>query len=303
MIGTRMTYLALPVVRARHDGVAGEDDHSSSRPRSCRWRSSASRAGRSSSASGRGRRCSRPISRARRSSRRSRSCTPPGTSRSRCSSGSSRCSARFAPPYFASQRTILPGARRARTRRACRRRTARSREERRWPLSSGRLSPVLLIPFLGAANVLYVDAATYLVAFVLVLVFVPRRKSLAAVQPRCARGRALPRPRRAPRAASALTMIVFGLFGAGLSAGLPVYAYDEFDGSARIAGLFYAALGAGAIVGTRARGHRRPKGRTAPTGGVRDPRVLGAALGDAVPCRRGRSSSSRSSWRCSSRRS
>jgi predicted MFS family arabinose efflux permease len=29
-----------------------------------------------------------------------------------------------------------------------------------------------------------------------------------------------------------------------------VYAYSEFDGSSRIAGLFYAALGAGAIVGT-----------------------------------------------------
>ncbi|HUG63874.1 MAG TPA: hypothetical protein VMK83_01520 [Gaiellaceae bacterium] len=32
--------------------------------------------------------------------------------------------------------------------------------------------------------------------------------------------------------------------GAGMSAGLPVYAYDEFDGSSWIAGLFYAALGA-----------------------------------------------------------
>jgi predicted MFS family arabinose efflux permease len=48
----------------------------------------------------------------------------------------------------------------------------------------------------------------------------------------------------------AVTMVVFGFFAAGLSAGLPVYAYDEFDGSARIAGLFYTALGAGAIVGT-----------------------------------------------------
>jgi predicted MFS family arabinose efflux permease len=35
-----------------------------------------------------------------------------------------------------------------------------------------------------------------------------------------------------------------------MSAGLPVYAYDQFDGSARIAGLFYAALGAGALVGS-----------------------------------------------------
>ena len=37
-----------------------------------------------------------------------------------------------------------------------------------------------LIPFIGAPNVLYVDAATYLVAFLLVLAFVPRRKPVVA---------------------------------------------------------------------------------------------------------------------------
>ena len=35
-----------------------------------------------------------------------------------------------------------------------------------------------------------------------------------------------------------------------MSAGLPFYAFEEFDGSSRIAGLFYAALGAGALVGS-----------------------------------------------------
>jgi len=35
-----------------------------------------------------------------------------------------------------------------------------------------------------------------------------------------------------------------------MSAGLPVYAYDQFDGRSWIAGLFYAALGAGAVVGS-----------------------------------------------------
>ena len=34
------------------------------------------------------------------------------------------------------------------------------------------------------------------------------------------------------------------------SAGLPYYAYDEFDGHSWIARLFYAALGAGAVVGS-----------------------------------------------------
>ena len=48
----------------------------------------------------------------------------------------------------------------------------------------------------------------------------------------------------------AATITVFGFLAAGMSAGLPVYAYDEFDGSSWIAGLFYAALGAGAVVGS-----------------------------------------------------
>ena len=45
-------------------------------------------------------------------------------------------------------------------------------------------------------------------------------------------------------------VVAFGFFMPGMSAGLPVYAYEAFDGSARIAGLFYAALGAGALVGS-----------------------------------------------------
>jgi MFS family permease len=107
-----------------------------------------------------------------------------------------------------------------------------------------------LIPFIGAPNVLYVDAATYLVAFLLILVFVPRRKPVAArVQHGVLAGLRflLGDKLLAPMAA---TVIAFGFLGAGMSAGLPVYAYDEFDGSAWIAGLFYAALGAGALVGS-----------------------------------------------------
>ncbi len=155
----------------------------------------------------------------------------------------------FAPPYFASQRTILPelvGEDETRMSQA------NSSIEGGNALAA-LLGPALagaLIPFLGAANVLYVDAATYLVAFLLVLVFVPRRTS---------------RPSSAQHGVLAglrflladpllgrisLTVVAFGFLGAGMSAGLPVYAYDEFDGRSWIAGLFYAALGAGAVVGS-----------------------------------------------------
>src|SRR5687767_8817315 len=147
----------------------------------------------------------------------------------------------FAPPYFAAQRTILP--------------ELVGEDERR--MSQGNslieggsafarlLGPAvagLLIPVIGASNVLYVDAATYLVAFLLVLVFVPRRKPIAAAGRqkvlagvRFIFGDRLLRP-------VACVVVGFGLLSAGLSAGLPVYAFEEFDGSSRIAGLFYAAL-------------------------------------------------------------
>ncbi|HWQ23278.1 MAG TPA: MFS transporter [Gaiellaceae bacterium] len=155
----------------------------------------------------------------------------------------------FAPPYFASQRTILPELVGEDERRMSQANSAIEGGTAFAALIGPALAGVL-IPFVGAANVLYVDAATYLVAFVLVLAFVPRRKPIGA---KAAEGvlaglRFLARDRFL--APLGLLMITFGLFGAGLSAGLPVYAYDAFDGSSRIAGLFYAALGAGAIVGT-----------------------------------------------------
>ena len=155
----------------------------------------------------------------------------------------------FAPPYFASQRTILPelvGEDETRMSQA------NSSIEGGNALAAlvGPAIAGALIPFVGASNVLYLDAATYLVAFFLVLVFVPRRKSVTAAASRgvLAGLRFVLSDRLlAPLAA---TMVVFGFLAAGLSAGLPVYAYDEFDGSSWIAGLFYAALGAGAVVGS-----------------------------------------------------
>lgn len=155
----------------------------------------------------------------------------------------------FAPPYFAAQRTILPELVGEDERRMSQANSAIEGGTAFAALIGPALAGVL-IPFLGVANVLYLDAATYLVAFVLVLAFVPRRKALdqGATGGVLAGLRFLVRDRLlAPIGA---TMVVFGLFTAGLSAGLPVYAYDQFDGNSRIAGLFYAALGAGAIAGT-----------------------------------------------------
>ncbi|MBM2822409.1 MAG: transporter [Thermoleophilia bacterium] len=155
----------------------------------------------------------------------------------------------FMPPYFASQRTILPELVGEDERRMSQ---ANSSIEGGTALAA-LIGPALagaLIPFIGAPNVLYVDAATYLVAFLLILAFVPRRKPVtAAVQHGVLAGLRflLEDKLLAPMAA---TVVVFGFLSAGMSAGLPVYAFDEFDGSSWIAGLFYTALGAGALVGS-----------------------------------------------------
>jgi predicted MFS family arabinose efflux permease len=156
----------------------------------------------------------------------------------------------FMSPYFASQRVILPEL---------------VGEDERL-MSQGNslieggsalaalIGPALaglLIPLLGAPSVLYVDAATYAVSFLLILAFVPRRKPVAAeaVEHGALAGlRFLLHDRLL--APMAVTVIGFGFLSAGLSAGLPVYAFEEFNGSSRIAGLFYAALGAGALVGS-----------------------------------------------------
>ena len=155
----------------------------------------------------------------------------------------------FMPPYFASQRAILPelvGE------------DERTMSQANSSIEGGAafaalIGPAiagLLIPFIGAPNVLYVDAATYFIAFLLVLTFVPRRKPLAAA----ARSGVLAGLRFLLKdrllAPIAGVVVAFGFLSAGMSAGLPVYAFDEFGGSSRIAGLFYAALGAGALVGS-----------------------------------------------------
>ena len=99
-----------------------------------------------------------------------------------------------------------------------------------------------------------------------------------------------------------LVIVVFGFFSSALSAALPAHAYLDFD-SPRIAGLFYSALGAGALIGTIFAVMLIPKTQPLRL-------AAGAILGVTLPlwllghgpARRG-CSRSRSSRRCCSRRS
>jgi MFS family permease len=155
----------------------------------------------------------------------------------------------FLPPYYASQRVVLPELVGEDERLIAQ---GNSFVEGGSGLAAmlGPATAGILIPFLGAPNVLYLDAATFLVAFAIVLVLVPRRKPLRSPAQRgmlaglrFVLGERLLGP-------MAATVVAFGFVGAALSASLPVFAFEAFDGSARVAGVFYAALAGGAVAGS-----------------------------------------------------
>jgi MFS family permease len=156
----------------------------------------------------------------------------------------------FMAPYFASQRVILPELV-GEDERTMSQANSLIEGGTAFAALAGPALAGVLIPFLDAPTVLYIDAATYLVSFLLILAFVPRRKPVPqAAGPthgvlaglRFLLTDTLLGPLTA-------TVVAFGFLSAGISAALPFYAFDEFS-SARIAGLFYTALGAGALVGS-----------------------------------------------------
>ena len=155
----------------------------------------------------------------------------------------------FMAPYFAAQRVILPELVGEDERTISQ---ANSLIEGGTAMA-GLAGPALagvLIPFMSAPNVLYVDAATYVVSFLLLAGFVPKTKRLAGA---FASGGVLAgisffvRDRLlAPLGA---TVIVLNFVGSAIGATIPFYAFAEFE-SSRVAGLFYTAGGAGALVGS-----------------------------------------------------
>lgn len=155
----------------------------------------------------------------------------------------------FMPPYFAAQRVVLPelvGE------------NERLLAQGNSMIEGGTafaalLGPALagvLIPFLGAPNVLYVDAATFAISFLILLTLVPKKKPLRAPAQRGVLAGLRFVVHDGLLGPMTITIAGFGFIVSALSAALPVFAYEAFHGSARIAGLFYTSLGAGALVGT-----------------------------------------------------
>jgi len=156
----------------------------------------------------------------------------------------------FMAPYFAAQRVILPElVGEDETTIA----QANSVIEGGTALAAvtGPALAGILIPFLGAPNVLYVDAATYAISFILLAVFVPKTKKLgeSGTQHGVLAGiKFLLRDKLVGRLGG--TVVVLNFLGAGLAAALPYYAYEHFSGNSKIAGLFFTAMGAGAVIGS-----------------------------------------------------
>ena len=155
----------------------------------------------------------------------------------------------FLAPYFASQRLILPELVGDDEQTVARANAVVEGAQRATSLL-GPAAAGLLIAAFSAPTVLYVDAATFLCSFVLLSLFVPKRPPLPASE---AAGGVLAGIRfvlndRLLRVLGATALVTNGL-GQMLGAGLTVLAYEEYS-SSRVAGAFFAAFGAGAVLGS-----------------------------------------------------
>jgi Na+/melibiose symporter-like transporter len=107
----------------------------------------------------------------------------------------------------------------------------------------------VLIAALGAPNVLYVDAVTFGVAAIAIGLFVPRRTPLAEAEEHSLLAGVRYILRSRLLVVLCVTMLAMEVFFALFMTTLPVFAYSDFGQNARIAGVFYAAMGAGALLG------------------------------------------------------
>jgi MFS family permease len=107
------------------------------------------------------------------------------------------------------------------------------------------------IVWLGAANVMWLDAASYAVSFGLIAAFVRVSREVHDEADSGGIWAGLGYLRRDLLVArAALSSLVFGFLFPVLVASFPVIAYEQYHRNARIAGLLLSCFGAGSIVGS-----------------------------------------------------
>src|ERR671914_1037834 len=152
-------------------------------------------------------------------------------------------------PYFTAQRVILPellGEDEATMSQA----QALFQGAIRTTLLLGPPLGGVLIGVFDAATVLVVDAGTYVVAFLLVSLFVPGRDGAPEAEE--ARGllSGLKFLRREPLLRVWIPLFVVGDAGwQAFFAAVPVLTVERFGADAKVAGVLFAAFGAGALIG------------------------------------------------------
>jgi MFS family permease len=156
----------------------------------------------------------------------------------------------FIAPHFSAQRLILPDLI-GEDERGVTQANAIVEGVQRSTALLGPAAAGVLISVFGATNVLYVDAATFAVSFLVLRFLVPHRPPAPVSE--ASRGvlagvRFLRRDRLL--ASMLVTSLFLNAFGQMLAASLPVLAFTEFGESSRVAGAFFGSLGAGAVLGS-----------------------------------------------------
>ncbi|HKF15554.1 MAG TPA: MFS transporter [Gaiellaceae bacterium] len=155
----------------------------------------------------------------------------------------------FTAPYFASQRLVLPEIV-GEDEQLLAQANSLVEGTTRFTMLLGNAVAGVFIAWLGAANVLWLDAATFLFAFTVVALLVPRGRPVAAEEEASgilagvkyiARDRLL--------VVGGVAVLGFGLLLPFVFASLPVLAFVRYDEDPKIAGWLLASWGAGALAG------------------------------------------------------
>lgn len=180
----------------------------------------------------------------------------------------------FAAPHFSAQRTVLPEIF-GEDERLVGQANSVVEGATRLAMLAGPAVGGFLIAAIGATAVLWLDAASYLISFLLLGVL-PRRRSTTTVAGGALLGGVthLLRDRLLKRLSVASAL--YGFLIPGMLAALPVLAYTRYGKSPEIAGWLYATWGAGSVIGSVAA--YRLASRAKPLG-----LVAAAAVGRALP--------------------